>query len=55
MKIVQAYNRHRFGGGLDIVAEATTNLLTSKNDKVLSFIRDSRDLGKGLCGKIGRL
>jgi glycosyltransferase involved in cell wall biosynthesis len=52
MNVIQVTNFHRFGGGADIVAEATTNILKRKNQEVLLISRDSRQLGRGLIGKI---
>lgn len=55
MEILIAYNKHRHGGGSDVVAESTINLLETLADvKVVPFVRDSHDL-KGLRGKIRAL
>ncbi len=52
MNLLQVTNWHRFGGGLDNVVIATTHLLTQRGHKVLLVSRDSKQLGKGLSGKI---
>lgn len=55
MKIIIAYNKHRHGGGSDVVAQSTIDLLGSLSDvEVVPFVRDSRKL-KGFAGKLRAL
>lgn len=55
MKIVVVYNRHRSGGGSDVVAQGTIDLLSGLPDtEVVAFVRDSREL-TGFSGKLKAL
>lgn len=51
MRIIQAYNRHRYGGGSDSAADATYNILRERRLDVRSFIYDSKDLAPGFRGR----
>lgn len=53
MKIIQVCNRASVLGGREVIAEGTTDLLKRRGHEVLLVTRDSRDLGKGLLGKMG--
>lgn len=46
MKILQVHNHHRFGGGADMVALATVDLLGRAGHEVELFARDSRALAQ---------
>ena len=51
MRVLQAFNRHRRGGGADTAAEATVAVLAEKGVEIVSFIYDSKDLPPGFRGK----
>lgn len=52
MKVVQAFNRHRRGGGSDNAGQATIDVLQSHAVSVVPFIYDSSDLQAGLRGRL---
>lgn len=52
MKVVQAFNRHRHGGGADNAAQATVDVLQNHGVSVIPFVYDSRDLRAGLRGRL---
>lgn len=52
MKILQAYNLHRFGGGSDAVAMNTATLLRESGHTVHEFVRNSADLADNWKGKM---
>lgn len=55
MKLIIAYNKHRHGGGSDVVAQTTIDLLSNQSGvKVVPFVRDSKDL-RGITGNIKAL
>lgn len=52
MKVIQVINKHRFGGGIDIVADATISLLKKRGNSVFLVSRDSRKLGYSFWAKL---
>lgn len=52
MKILHIFNRHRGGGGADNAWDATIALSRRRGLKVSTFERDSRDLQRGLRGRL---
>ena len=52
MKIIQVQNHPRYGGGAGIVFEMTKHTLLSQGECVISFDKNSRNLGHGLRGKL---
>jgi glycosyltransferase involved in cell wall biosynthesis len=52
MRIIQVHNWHRFGGGSEAVVQETTRLLRENNHEVLLEVRDSRELGRGVRGRV---
>jgi glycosyltransferase involved in cell wall biosynthesis len=51
MRVLQAFNRHRKGGGADTAAEATLAVLAEKGVEIVPFIYDSKDLPPGFRGR----
>lgn len=52
MRIIQITNWHRFGGGSDFMAQATTDLLKKEGHDVLLLAHDSRTLESSLNGRV---
>ncbi len=52
MKVLLILNRHRYRGGSDLVAEVNLDILKRRGHVVNLISRDSRQLGRGLLGKI---
>ncbi len=52
MRILQAYNLHRGGGGADNATLATIAALREEGVDIECFARDSRDIGPGLAGRL---